>query len=74
MASVIITGTIALFLCGLVTGVLAMVAVAVRREDRSYTLGTEAPNRISRSVRRLNGVARRDLDTEFLRPVGGLLH
>ncbi|MGD0606144.1 MAG: hypothetical protein ABSA53_21475 [Streptosporangiaceae bacterium] len=74
MASVIIIMTIALFLCGLVTGVLAMVAVAVRREDRGGTLGTEAPNRMSRSARRLNGVACRDLDTELVRPAREFVH
>lgn len=62
MASVIIFATIALFLGGLVTGMLVVVAVAVRREDRSYTLGLEAPSRISRSARILTGVACRDLD------------
>jgi hypothetical protein len=47
---------------GLVTGALVVVAVAVRREDRSYSLGLEAPSRISRSARILTGVACRDLD------------
>jgi hypothetical protein len=45
-----------------VTGALVVVAVAVRREDRSYSLGLEAPSRISRSARILTGVACRDLD------------
>jgi len=38
----------------------------VRREDRAYTLLGDAPSRMSRSARRLNGLGRRDLDAEFL--------
>ena len=57
---------IALFLAGIVAGVFAVIAVAVRREDRAYTLLGDAPGRMSRSARRLNGLGRRDLDAEFL--------
>jgi hypothetical protein len=73
MAGVVIAVTIALFLGGVVTGVIVVVALAVRREDRACTLATEAPNRMSRSARRLNGVGRRDLDAEFLRPARELV-
>ena len=73
MAGVVIAVTISLFLGGVVTGVIAVVALAVRREDRAYTLVGEAPNRMSRSARRLNGVGRRDLDAEFLRPARELV-
>lgn len=62
------------FLGGIVIGVLAVVAIAVRREDRRYTLAVEAPDRLSRNTRRLTGVSRRDLDPEFLRPVRELVH
>jgi len=55
-------------------GVIVVVAIAVRREDRRYTLAVDAPDRLSRSTRRLTGVGRRDLDAEFLRPVGQLVH
>jgi hypothetical protein len=55
-------------------GVIAVVAIAVRREDRHYTLAADAPDRMSRTTRRLTGVGRRDLDAEFLRPVGELVH
>ena len=57
---------IALFLSGVVVGIFAVIAVAVRREDRAYTLLGDAPSRMSRSARRLNGLGRRDLDAEFL--------
>ena len=53
---------------------LGVVAVVVRREDRGFTLGGEAPGWLSRSTRRLNGVGRRDLDPELLRPAGELVH
>lgn len=68
MVGVIVAVTIALFLGGVVTGVIVVIALAVRREDRRYSLVSEAPGRMSRSARRLNGVGRRDLDPEFLRP------
>jgi hypothetical protein len=50
------------------------VAFAVRREDRRFTLVGDTPDMLSRGARRLNGVGRRDLDPEFLRPVGELVH
>ena len=73
MAGVIVTMAVAIFLGGIVTGVIAVIAVAVHREDRRYTLAVEAPDRLSRNARRLTGMARRDLDTEFLRPTGELV-
>jgi hypothetical protein len=74
MAGVVITVAVAVFLGGIVVGVIAVIAVAVHREDRRYTLASEAPDRLSRNTRRLNGLARRDLDTEFLRPARELVH
>ena len=68
MAGVVVAVTIAMFFGGVVVGVIAVVAIAVRREDRACTLVGDAPSRMSRSARRLNGLGRRDLDAEFLRP------
>lgn len=68
MAGFVVPMTIALFLGGVVTGVIAVVALAVRREDRRSTLAGAAPGLLASSARRLNGLGRRDLDTEFLRP------
>jgi hypothetical protein len=73
MAGVVIAVAIALFLGGVVTGVTAVVALAVRREDRRLTLAREAPDRLSRSTRRLTGVGRRGLDDEFFRPTAGIV-
>jgi hypothetical protein len=74
MGGVVVAVAVAVFLGGVVMGVIAVIAIAVRREDRRYTLAVEAPDRMSRNTRRLTGVRRRDLDTEFLRPVGELVH
>jgi hypothetical protein len=68
----VVIAAAAVFVFGIVLGVIAVVAVAVRREDRRYTLAVEAPDRMSRNTRRLTGLARRDLDAEFLRPVVGV--
>jgi hypothetical protein len=73
MAGVVIASAVSVFLAGLMMGVIAVIAIAVRREDRRYTLAVEAPDRLSRNTRLLIGVRRRDLDAEFLRPVGGLV-
>lgn len=73
MAGVVVIA-VAVFIAGLVMGVIVVIAVAVRREDRRYTLAVDAPDRLSRTSRRLTGVGRRDLDAEFLRPAGQLVH
>jgi hypothetical protein len=72
MASVVVVA-VAVFIAGMVMGVIAVVAIAVRREDRCYTLAADAPDRLSRTTRRLTGVGRRDLDAEYLRPLGQLV-
>jgi len=71
MAGVIIAA-VAIFTCGVVLGVIAVVAVAIRREDRRRTLAVEAPGRLSGNTRRLTGLARRDLDADFLRPAASV--
>ena len=73
MAGVVVIAAVSVLLGGLMMAVIAAIAIAVRREDRHYTLACEAPDRLSRSTRRLTGVGRRDLDPEFLRPAGGLV-
>jgi hypothetical protein len=62
MAAVIVFATAALFLGGVTIGILAVVCRGIHREDRLGSLGGEAPNRTSRSARRLTGFGRRDLD------------
>ena len=46
---------------GLVVGIIAVVAMAVRREDRQYSLTRQAPGVAARGVRRLTGVGLRDV-------------
>jgi hypothetical protein len=74
MASVIVATTVAVVLGAMVIGVIAVVAIAIHREDRRYTLVVDAPDRLSRVTRRLIGVGRRDLYPEFLRPARELVH
>jgi hypothetical protein len=50
MAGVVIAVTIALFLGGVVTGVIVVVALAVRREDRACTLPGSGLPRISQQL------------------------
>lgn len=73
MASVVVVA-VTVFIAGVVMGVIAVVAIAVRREDRRYTLAGDAPDRLSRTTRRLTGVGRRNLDAEYFRPAGQLVH
>ena len=61
MAGFMVPAVIALFLGGVATGVIAVVALAVRREDHRFSLSGVAPGRLASSVRRLNGVGRRGL-------------
>ena len=72
MAGVVAVVAAALFVAVIVG--LGVVAFAVRREDRRFTLASDAPDMLSRSARRLNGVGRRDVDPEFVRPLGELVH
>ena len=46
---------------GLVIGIIAIVAMAVRREDRQFSLTRQAPGAAARGVRRLTGVGLRDV-------------
>ena len=46
---------LAVFLGGVVLGVVAMVAVAVRKEDRQYSLSGAAPGAAARGARWLTG-------------------
>jgi len=57
---------------GLVIGIIAIVAMAVRREDRLYSLTRQAPGVAARGVRRLTGVGLRDVTPIVVRvPTAG---
>jgi hypothetical protein len=68
MAGFEITVVVALFLAGVVTGLVLVVAWAVCREDHRHTLAVEAPDPVSGIARRMNGLRRRGPAAEFLRP------
>lgn len=70
MTGVIVIMAVVLFLAGVAIGVFAAVAVAVRREDRSYPLTGEASSRLAKYVRYLNGLVRPDLNGELFPPHG----
>ena len=74
MADAVVIIAIAAFLVGVVVGIFLAAAFGVRRDDRYLNLTGEAPSLLTRSVRRLDGLRRRDLDAEFFRPDGGLRH
>ena len=46
---------------GMMVGIVAMIAMAVRREDRRYTLTGQPPDVAARGVRRLTAVGLRDI-------------
>ena len=49
------------FTVGVVLGIIIMIAAAIRREDRWYTLTSEPPDVAARGVRRLIRVGLRDI-------------
>lgn len=73
MAGAVVILAIAVFLGGIMIGIVAVMAIAIRREDRRHTLVGEAPDRMSRNTRRLTGMSRVGMDDEFLRPAGQLV-
>ncbi len=46
---------------GMLAGVVLMIAMAVRREDRRYTLTGQAPDAAAGGVRRLTAVGHRNI-------------
>jgi hypothetical protein len=56
MAALIALGAICLFTAGAVTGILGVVTVAIRQEDRNPTLTSQAPGTVTRAGRRLTGL------------------
>jgi len=67
MAGAVVTIAIVVFIGGVMIGMLAVMAIAIRREDRGHTLVGEAPDRMSRNTRSLTGLSRVGMDDEFLR-------
>jgi hypothetical protein len=56
MATLIALAAIGVFAAGIVAGVIGVVSVAIRREERNLTLTSEAPGHLAEAGRWLNGV------------------
>jgi hypothetical protein len=69
MAGVVIVMAIAVFVAGVLIGVIAALAMGLHREGRMYALTGEASSRLGTYARRLNGLGHRDLNI----PPGGPL-
>lgn len=48
--------TTVLMITGAVIGVLAVVSVGIRREERAFSLTDDIPDRVARGARRMNGL------------------
>jgi hypothetical protein len=56
MALLIALAAIGLFAAGVIAGIVGVVSVAIRREEKNLTLTSEATDPVTRTGRRLNGV------------------
>lgn len=55
------TGMTLVFGVGVMTGVITIVALAIRREDKLRSLTRQPPSAAARGARRLTGVGLRDI-------------
>ncbi len=56
MTSLIAFASISLFAAGVITGIIGLVSVAIRREEKHLTLTSEATGPVTRAGRWVNGV------------------
>jgi hypothetical protein len=56
MAVLIAVAALGLFAAGAIAGIIAVVSLAIRREERNLTLTSAAPDNVTRAGRLLNGV------------------
>jgi hypothetical protein len=56
MAALIALAALGVFAAGIATGVIAVVGLAIRREERNLTLTSGPVDTVTRAGRRLNGV------------------
>jgi len=56
MATLIALGAIGLFITGAATGIIGVVCLAIRREDKNLTLTSQATHNVTRAGRWLCGV------------------
>jgi len=55
MATLIALAAIGLFIAGAATGIIGVVSVAIRREDKNLTLTSQATDNVTRAGRWLTG-------------------
>lgn len=63
MAGVVLAAVVGVFV--VIGAVIALIAIGIRREERSFTLTGNAPGPFSGVVRKVNGVGLRDLDARL---------
>lgn len=56
MTTLIVSAAIGLFAAGATAGIIGVVCVAIRREDKHLTLTSQATSHVTRAGRWLNGV------------------
>jgi hypothetical protein len=56
MTTLIASAALCLFAVGACTGIIGVVCVAIRREEKHLTLTSEATSHVTRAGRLLNGV------------------
>jgi hypothetical protein len=57
MAALIAVVAICLLAAGVAAGIIGVVTIAIRREERNLTLTSQAPDNITRTGRWLNGLS-----------------
>jgi hypothetical protein len=56
MAALIALAALGLFAAGVTAGIVGVVSLAIRREEKNFTLTRQPPNQVTRAGRWLNGV------------------
>jgi hypothetical protein len=56
MAATIIVIALVVFAAGAVAGVIALVSLGIRREERDFTLTRRAPGQLTQGTRRVTGL------------------
>ncbi len=56
MAAAFVIMTVAIFVAGAFAGIIAVVSVGIRREERHLSLTRQAPDRVSQGARLLTGL------------------
>jgi hypothetical protein len=56
MNTLILLAATGLFAAGTITGIISVVTIAIRREEKNFTLTSAAPDHVTQAGRWLNGV------------------